>query len=125
MANVLDENKCPFCKGENNCMAKSKDPCWCCSKNIKVPAELTDWIPAAAKRKACLCLSCINSFNQNLIKEIHKDGRIFLSTTTVSGNFWLRVAIVVFRTHKDTIDRTLELLVEKVNVINSQPDFAS
>ncbi len=67
----------------------------------------------------------INRYNQKLIKEIHQDGRIFLSTTTVSGEFWLRVAILVFRTHKDAIDRTLSLLNEKVKEINSHPDFVS
>ena len=55
----------------------------------------------------------LNEFNKNLVKAIHDDGRIFLSSTTINGNYWLRVAILVFRTHLQAIDLTLEILKEK------------
>jgi len=55
-----------------------------------------------------------NSFNEKLIKEIHKDGRVFLSSTMLDGKFTLRMAALSFRTHLDTIDLALEMLQEKV-----------
>lgn len=60
-----------------------------------------------------------NQFNRLLIKEIHKDGRIFLSSTTINGTVWLRVAILVFRTHLETIDLTLEILEELAARVNN------
>lgn len=57
-----------------------------------------------------------NAFNENLLQEIHKDGRVFLSGTKLGRNYVLRVAIVVFRTHKETMDVTLELLKEKTKI---------
>jgi glutamate/tyrosine decarboxylase-like PLP-dependent enzyme len=55
-----------------------------------------------------------NEFNQALVKEIHKDGRVFLSSTTIDGTIWLRAAILSFRTHKFTVDRCLEMIADCV-----------
>ena len=55
-----------------------------------------------------------NEFNRALLREIHRDGRVFLSSTMLDGKFTLRVATVVFRTHLETIDLTLRLLKETV-----------
>ncbi|GGK71372.1 aspartate aminotransferase family protein [Rufibacter glacialis] len=54
-----------------------------------------------------------NEFNQNLIKAVQSDGRVFLSSTLLNGVFMLRLAILSFRTHQDTIDLALEILLEK------------
>ncbi|MEP1031992.1 aminotransferase class V-fold PLP-dependent enzyme [Ekhidna sp.] len=59
-----------------------------------------------------------NSFNEKLIKAIQDDGRIFLSSTTINGVFWIRVAVVVFRTHKAKIDLLLEIIKEKVEELS-------
>ncbi len=56
----------------------------------------------------------VNAFNKKLIHAIQKDGRIFLSSTTVNGIFWIRVAIVIFRTHLAEIDLLLKIIKEKV-----------
>lgn len=61
-----------------------------------------------------------NAFNAALVKEIHKDGRIFLSSTTIDGKFTLRLAILSFRTHLSTIDLTLKILQEKVDKLESE-----
>jgi len=53
-----------------------------------------------------------NEFNKQLIQQIHKDGRVFLSSTTVNGDFWLRVAILVFRTHISNVQLTLSIIKE-------------
>ncbi len=51
-----------------------------------------------------------NQFNRKLIDEIHKDGRVFISSTMIDGIFTLRLAALAFRTHIDTIDMLLEML---------------
>lgn len=58
-----------------------------------------------------------NAFNEKLIKAIQDDGRIFLSSTTIHGVFWIRVAVVVFRTHKTKVDLLLEIVKEKASLL--------
>lgn len=55
-----------------------------------------------------------NAFNAKLIQHVHKDGRVFLSSTTIDGVYWLRIAILAFRTHMKTIDLCLQVLQEGV-----------
>lgn len=52
----------------------------------------------------------VNAFNERLVQAIHDDGRVFLSSSQVDGKFILRVAVLSFRTHRDTIDLTIEIL---------------
>ena len=51
-------------------------------------------------------------FNEELIKYIQDDGRVFLSSTTIDGQFWLRLAVMCFRTHLKEIDLCLEIIKE-------------
>jgi aromatic-L-amino-acid/L-tryptophan decarboxylase len=60
-----------------------------------------------------------NRFNELLMKEIHKDGRVFLSSTKIKGEFTLRLAILSFRTHKNTIDLALSMLKDCVNRVKN------
>jgi aromatic-L-amino-acid/L-tryptophan decarboxylase len=55
----------------------------------------------------------VNLFNQQLIKTVQDDGRIYISSTSLDGVFWLRLAVLVFRTHLKTIDKLLSILAEK------------
>ena len=66
-----------------------------------------------------------NDFNQKLIKAIQDDGRIFISSTTINGAFWLRLAVLVFRTHLNTIDEFLGIIVEKRNELLEQTKINS
>jgi len=61
-----------------------------------------------------------NTFNQKLIKAIQDDGRIFISSTTIQGVFWLRLAVLVFRTHLQTIEDLLTILEEKRDCLLNQ-----
>jgi glutamate/tyrosine decarboxylase-like PLP-dependent enzyme len=54
-----------------------------------------------------------NAFNEKLIRSIQKDGRIFLSSTTIAGVFWIRIAVVIFRAHLEDIDQLLRIVQEK------------
>jgi aromatic-L-amino-acid decarboxylase len=51
-----------------------------------------------------------NAFNQKLIELIHEDGRIFLSSTKLNGKQVIRMAILSFRTKKETIDVCVEMI---------------
>jgi aromatic-L-amino-acid/L-tryptophan decarboxylase len=55
-----------------------------------------------------------NDINQQLIDAIHKDGRVFLSSTVIKGKLWLRSAIVSHRTHVAEVILTLEMIKENV-----------
>jgi len=55
-----------------------------------------------------------NDFNAKLVKKIKLDGRIFVSSTTIDEVFWIRIAIVNFRTHKKHIDLYLSILKELI-----------
>lgn len=58
-----------------------------------------------------------NKFNEILLKEIHKDGRVFLTSTIIKGKFTFRLALLAFRTHLSTIDLTIKILKDKVRLI--------
>lgn len=51
-----------------------------------------------------------NEFNKKILKQIHEDGRVFISSTQINGQFLLRFAILSFRTHLKQVDEFLHLL---------------
>ncbi len=55
-----------------------------------------------------------NVFNQNLIEQIKQDGRFFLSSTTIDDIYWIRFAVLSFRTHLKQVQTVLKLLKEMV-----------
>lgn len=55
-----------------------------------------------------------DAFNQDLAQAIQRDGRVFISTTRLNGNFVLRFAALAFRTHRREVDVLLEQLKEAV-----------
>ena len=71
MQNTVNQKSCPFCKGINSCMVNDKNPCWC--NEVDIPAELNAMVPTSLQRKSCICLACINLFNENpaYFKENH------------------------------------------------------
>ena len=60
-----------------------------------------------------------NEFNAKLIREVQRDGRVFLSSTMLDGKFIIRVAVLCFRTHLRTIDLTIEILKENVKKLEN------
>jgi aromatic-L-amino-acid/L-tryptophan decarboxylase len=58
-----------------------------------------------------------NRINQQLVDAIHKDGRVFLSSTTINGKLWLRCAVVAHRTHLREIDLALDMIKENLDRI--------
>ena len=53
-------------------------------------------------------------FNRGLLQAILEDGRVFLSSTTIDGVFWIRLAVLCFRTHRDRIEAVLEVLEREI-----------
>jgi glutamate/tyrosine decarboxylase-like PLP-dependent enzyme len=51
-----------------------------------------------------------DQFNRRLVEEVHRDGTVFISSTTINGQVWLRLAVLSFRTHLRQIDYLLEFL---------------
>lgn len=59
----------------------------------------------------------VNQFNRKLNYAVQQDGRVFLSSTLIDGQFALRLAVLGFRAHLNTIDRAIEILQEKAKEI--------
>lgn len=59
----------------------------------------------------------IDSNNQRLMDEIHKNGAVFLSSSVINGRFVIRIAILAFRTKKETIDEATEMISNCLNQI--------
>jgi glutamate/tyrosine decarboxylase-like PLP-dependent enzyme len=51
-----------------------------------------------------------NEFNERLMKEIHNDGEVFLSSTKIGYKFVIRIAILAFRTKLHTIDKSVAMI---------------
>jgi glutamate/tyrosine decarboxylase-like PLP-dependent enzyme len=48
--------------------------------------------------------------NRRLLNAVHEDGKVFITSTRIEDRFTLRLAVLNFRTHRDTIDYLLDLL---------------
>ena len=53
-----------------------------------------------------------NEYNRALVKALLKDGRLYISTTTIEGNYYLRLAVCVYRTHLEDVELCLQILKE-------------
>lgn len=60
-----------------------------------------------------------NQINQAILDGARRDGRVFLSSTTLDGRFTLRMAALSFRTHRRTIDLAIRVLREQVAALAS------
>ena len=51
--------------------------------------------------------------NRLLLRAIEADGRVFLSGTRIAGKRYLRLAVLASRTHREQVDRAIEVIREK------------
>lgn len=51
-----------------------------------------------------------NKFNQKLVQAFHSQGDVFISSTKLNNHFVIRMAILSFRTHRDTIDKAIRMI---------------
>jgi glutamate/tyrosine decarboxylase-like PLP-dependent enzyme len=61
-----------------------------------------------------------NAFNKRLLEAVLDDGKVFISSTTIDGNYTLRLAVLNFRTHRQHIDYLLALLKRAVQELESR-----
>ena len=61
-----------------------------------------------------------NEFNKALVANVLVDGRVFVSSTTIAGFFWIRIAILSFRTSLEIIDTYLLMLQNSLNLLKSE-----
>ena len=62
----------------------------------------------------------INDFNQRLMDAIIAEGQVYLTSTRLNGDIWLRAAILSFRTHLEEVDVALDRLrVHAARLANS------
>ena len=61
-----------------------------------------------------------NIFNKRLLEAVLEDGKVFISSTMIDGKYTLRLAVLNFRTHLETIDYLLELLQKKAYELDSR-----
>jgi aromatic-L-amino-acid/L-tryptophan decarboxylase len=62
----------------------------------------------------------IDAFNDRLLRRLQDDGRVFLSGTRIGGAFWLRCAILSFRTHLAHIDEAIDVLGRTAAALQSE-----
>lgn len=61
-----------------------------------------------------------NAFNEELLRRIHADGRVFFSSTELDGKFVIRIAILCFRTTLDTVHLALQMIDEIMEELLAQ-----
>lgn len=66
----------------------------------------------------------ITRFNEHLVEYVRRDGRVFLSSTTIDGEYWIRLAVMSFRTHKREIGLCLDILRAGVRQLLGQGPVA-
>ncbi|MDO8276791.1 MAG: cysteine-rich CWC family protein [Burkholderiaceae bacterium] len=59
----IDTSLCPLCGGPNGCAqvapraeGAEAPPCWC--MNVRISPQALARLPAAARRRACICQAC-------------------------------------------------------------------
>ncbi len=55
-----------------------------------------------------------NIFNEKLVKFLQVDGKVFASSTKIEDVFWIRMAVLSFRSHRKHVERCLQRLKEGV-----------
>jgi glutamate/tyrosine decarboxylase-like PLP-dependent enzyme len=62
----------------------------------------------------------VNAFNKRLMEAVVADGRVFISSTLLEGEFTLRLACLAFRTRLKTIDLLLSVLRENATRLENE-----
>jgi len=65
-----------------------------------------------------------NMFNKKLNTAIQNNGSVFLSSTILNSNFVIRMAILSFRTKKQTIDKAIDVIEASLNMTKSHFEIA-
>ena len=59
----------------------------------------------------------VNVFNDRLMQHIQQEGRVMMSGTRIDGSYYLRCAILCFRTHLEHVDEAIEAVLRGVEAL--------
>jgi glutamate/tyrosine decarboxylase-like PLP-dependent enzyme len=59
-----------------------------------------------------------DEFTERLLKHLQKEGRVMMSGTRIDGTYYIRCAILCFRTHIEHVDQAIDAIVEGVKALN-------
>ena len=59
-----------------------------------------------------------DEFTESLLKHLQQEGRVMMSGTRIDGTFFIRCAILCFRTHIEHVDEAIGAILEGVKVLN-------
>jgi glutamate/tyrosine decarboxylase-like PLP-dependent enzyme len=62
-----------------------------------------------------------DTFNERLVRYVQDDGRVFLSSTRIGGNYWIRLAVLSFRSHRKEVDLCLSVLEHGLGYLLATP----
>jgi glutamate/tyrosine decarboxylase-like PLP-dependent enzyme len=62
----------------------------------------------------------LDELNARIMHSVQRGGRAYLSNVTLNGSYGLRACIVNFRTTRDDILETLEIVREAARAINEE-----
>jgi aromatic-L-amino-acid/L-tryptophan decarboxylase len=60
-----------------------------------------------------------DGFTERLLKHLQQEGRVMMSGTRIDGTFYIRCAILCFRTHIEHVDEALDAIVEGVATLHA------
>ena len=62
----------------------------------------------------------VDEFNRKLVEALRRDGTIFLTSTLIDNVYMLRLSILSYRTHMDTIDLAVDVIRREAERLKSK-----
>jgi glutamate/tyrosine decarboxylase-like PLP-dependent enzyme len=59
----------------------------------------------------------VDDFNERLMRHIQQEGRVMMSGTRIDGRYYLRCAILCFRTHLEHVDDAVDAVLRGVEAL--------
>ena len=59
-----------------------------------------------------------DDFTERLISLIQHEGRVMMSGTRIDGTYYIRCAILCFRTHIEHVDEAIEAILDGVKALD-------
>ena len=87
-------------------------------------SELDGWDPGPAPDLSVVAFRYLptsgdaDEYNERLIKHVQDEGRVMLSGTRIDGRYYLRCAILCFRTHLEHVDEAVDAVLRGVSALN-------
>jgi aromatic-L-amino-acid/L-tryptophan decarboxylase len=87
-------------------------------------SEIDGFDPGPAPDLSVVAFRCVpeggdaNEFTERLLKLLQQEGRVMISGTRIDGIYYIRCAILCFRTHIEHVDEAIDAIVEGVKALN-------